>query len=113
MPDILQKIIPLAVFGLTTVASAVTVNFDNATLGPSAMLQMGGVTVTPYNNGNPSAVAGGQVETTAGYGLGNTTLGPGDEVDSEMQFLPTQSSYRNPGSIQLDGLQFSVDGTIN
>ena len=113
MPHILQKIISLAVLGLTTVASAVTVNFDNATLGPSDLLQMGGITVTPYDNGNPSAVAGGQVKTTAGYGLGNTALGPGDEVDSEMQFLPTQSSYRDPSSIQLDGLQFSVEGTIN
>jgi len=113
MPHILQKIISLAVLGLATVASAVTVNFDNATLGPSDLLQMGGITVTPYDNGNPSAVAGGQVKTTAGYGLGNTALGPGDEVDSEMQFLPTQSSYRDPSSIQLDGLQFSVEGTIN
>jgi hypothetical protein len=85
------------------VVSGVTVNFGDATLGPSDSLQFGGVTVT----------GSGQVATAAGYGLGSTALGPADEVNNEIQYLPTQGAYRSPSSVQWEGVSFSVNGYFN
>ena len=95
--------LPLLFILSASAVNGVTVNFGDATLGPSDSLQFGGVTVT----------GSGQVATVAGYGLGSTALGPADEVNNEIQYLPTQGAYRSPNSVQWEGVSFSVDGYFN
>jgi hypothetical protein len=107
MTDSLKHLFLLASLGLASVVHGDTINFNDANRGPGDSLQIGDVAVSPYG------AAGGQVESAAGYGLGNTALGPGYEVDDVMNFLPTENNFRAPSSEVWSGLQFSVDGFIN
>jgi hypothetical protein len=107
MTDSLKHLFLLASLGLASVVHGDTINFNDANRGPGDSLQIGDVAVSPYGE------AGGQVESASGYGLGNTALGPGYEVENVMQFLPTENSSRSPSSEVWSGLQFSVDGFIN
>ncbi len=105
---VIPKWLVLILISGSSCANAVTVYFDDATRGPSDTLQIGGVTVSANGFGLSSS----QVETVGGYGLGTTVLGPGDEVDGEYQYLPTQADTRQP-SWQQEAVTFSVDGSIN
>ena len=94
----------------------VTVNFDDATLGPSDTLQIGGVTATtdisPGEQGGPLA-------TVAGLGLGLDngvgTIGGIGEIERQLTFPanPPSTYYVSSDTGSGPFIQFSVDGTIN
>jgi hypothetical protein len=107
MTDALKHFFLLASLGMASVVYGDTINFNDANRGPGDSLQIGDIGVSPYGED------GGQVESAAGYGLGNTALGPGYQVENVMQFLPTENSSRSPSSEVWSGVQFSVDGFIN
>jgi hypothetical protein len=107
MTDSLKHFFLLASLGMASVVYGDTINFNDANRGPGDSLQIGDIGVSPYGED------GGQVESAAGYGLGNTALGPGYQVENVMQFLPTENSARSPSSEVWSGVQFSVDGFIN
>jgi hypothetical protein len=89
----------------STVSNAETVNFDDADRGPSNVLQVAGITISRCDFGWGL----GQPETVLGSGLGSATLGPVDEVNGIMQYLPGDQY----GTYEYEGLTFSANGPIN
>ncbi len=92
--------------------TADTVYFNDVSRGPGDTLQIGGVMISAFEN-LPSGFAVGQVATLAGAGLGNTALGPADEVNNVTHYSPASTTYRMPDSVQWEGVSFTVDGFIN
>jgi hypothetical protein len=91
--------------GLILVAEiqAVTIQFDNATIGPADTLQVGDLTVSTQG-----WVPGGQAATALGAGLGNSLIGPIYSVDRQMTFSGTDRVYCSADI--SEGLNLRVNG---
>jgi hypothetical protein len=97
----------ILIFGSTS-ANAVTVYFDDATRGPADTLQIGGVTISGFDDGAVDMPA-----TVLGSGLGDADFAPADEVNQQLQYLPGQNEATPDERFGDSGLTFSVDGVIN
>ena len=92
-------------FSWTVSASAVTVQFDDATRAPADSLLVDGVTVS-------SGATAGMPATVQGMGLGSDLVGLAGAVDCQLHY-GAGNPFPDRQNGNSESLRLSVDGTIN